>query len=77
MNNAGVFKLGRLLDTPIEGYDRIIAINQKGVFLGMRAVAPAMCEAKRGSIVNISSVAGLQGAAGDFLPEVRDWRWTS
>ena len=73
VNNAGVFKLGRLLDTTIEDYDRIIAINQKGVFLGMRAVAPAMCESKRGSIVNISSVAGLQGTAGAFAYATSKW----
>ena len=73
VNNAGVFKLGRLLDTTIEDYDRIIAINQKGVFLGMRAVAPAMCESKRGSIVNISSVAGLQGAPGAFAYATSKW----
>ena len=63
VNNAGVFKIGRLLDTTTEDYDRIIAINQKGVFLGMRAVAPAMCEGKNGSIINISSLAGLEGTA--------------
>ena len=73
VNNAGVFKLGRLLDTTIEDYDRIIAINQKGVFLGMRAVAPVMCESKRGSIVNISSVAGLQGTAGAFAYATSKW----
>ena len=73
VNNAGVFKLGRMLDTSIEDYDRIIAINQKGVYLGMRAVAPAMCEGKRGSIINISSVAGLEGTAGAFAYTTSKW----
>ena len=54
VNNAGVFKLGRLLDTTTEDYDRIIATNQKGVFLGMRAAAPAMCEGKNGSIISMA-----------------------
>lgn len=73
VNNAGVFKIGRLLDTTTEDYDRIIAINQKGVFLGMRAVAPAMCEGKTGSIINISSLAGLEGTAGAFAYATSKW----
>ena len=73
VNNAGVFKIGRLLDTTTEDYDRIIAINQKGVFLGMRAVAPAMCEGKNGSIINISSLAGLEGTAGAFAYATSKW----
>lgn len=73
VNNAGVFKLGRMLDTSTDDYDRIIAINQKGVFLGMRAVAPTMCEAKSGSIVNISSVAGLEGTQGAFAYTTSKW----
>ena len=73
VNNAGVFKIGRLLDTTTEDYDRIIAINQKGVFLGMRAVAPAMCEGKNGSIINISTLAGLEGTAGAFAYATSKW----
>lgn len=73
VNNAGVFKLGRMLDTSTDDYDRIIAINQKAVFLGMRAVAPTMCEAKGGSIVNISSVAGLEGTQGAFAYTTSKW----
>ena len=73
VNNAGVFKIGRMLDCTDEDYDRIMAINQKGVFLGMRAVAPVMCEAKRGSIVNISSLAGLEGTSGAFAYTASKW----
>jgi len=73
VNNAGVFKLGRMLDTTLDDYDRIVAINQKGVFLGMRAVAPAMCEAKGGSIINISSLAGLEGTQGAFAYTTSKW----
>ena len=73
VNNAGVFKLGRMLDTTDEDYDRIVAINQKGVFLGMRAVAPTMCEAKGGSIINISSLAGLEGTQGAFAYTTSKW----
>lgn len=60
VNNAGI--LGPMAETAElteEGYDRVCAINQHSVFYGMKAVLPAMVRAKRGSIVNISSIAGM------------------
>jgi 3alpha(or 20beta)-hydroxysteroid dehydrogenase len=64
VNNAGVFAINQLTQTTLEEYRRIIDINQIGVFLGMKAVASHMAARASGSIVNISSVAGLQGSAG-------------
>jgi 3alpha(or 20beta)-hydroxysteroid dehydrogenase len=62
VNNAAIDLIRRLEATSLEEWDRIVAINQTGVFLGMRTVARALIAARRGgSIVNISSVAGLQG----------------
>jgi len=61
VNNAGVWHTGGLFDTSPEDYRRVVEINQTGVFLGMRAAAPHMREQERGSIVNISSSAGLRG----------------
>ncbi len=62
VNNAGVFMSAPLLDTTLEDYNRVVEINQIGVFLGMKTIAAAMKQAERGgSIVNISSVAGLEG----------------
>jgi len=63
VNNAGIFRLGELLDGDRELWDTTIAINQTGVFLGMQAVAPVMVENRSGSIINISSIAGLRGVA--------------
>lgn len=63
VNNAGVFTYASLLETTVDDLTRQIDVNQVGVFLGMRAVAPAMIDAGRGSIINISSTAGLVGAA--------------
>ncbi len=63
VNNAGIFQHGGVLDTAREDWDRMIAVNQTGVFLGMQAVAPTMRDAETGSIVNISSVAGMKSAA--------------
>ncbi len=64
VNNAGILAAARLVNTRTEDWDRVIAINQTGVFFGMRAVAPTMTEAGSGSIINISSVAGLEGPWG-------------
>lgn len=61
VNNAGVWHTGGLLQTSPEDFRRVVEINQTGVFLGMRAVAPLMCDQGGGSIVNISSAAGLRG----------------
>ena len=63
INNAGVFFPSMLLETSVEQYMKTININQVGVFLGMRDVGKAMADSGGGSIVNISSVAGLAGNA--------------
>ena len=62
VNNAGVWHPGTLADTSPADFRRVIEINEVGVFLGMRAAAPVMREAGRGSIVNVSSNAGLRVA---------------
>ena len=61
LNNAGVYREGNLETTTAEDWEFQIGINQTGVLLGMQAVAPSMREKQRGSIVNISSIAGLMG----------------
>jgi 3alpha(or 20beta)-hydroxysteroid dehydrogenase len=62
VNNAGTWLAGPLVETSLDDYRKVIDINQVGAFLGMRAVVPAMRAAGSGSIVNISSLAGLRGA---------------
>ena len=61
VNNAGVGAQGRIEDTTVKEWDHVMDINAKGVFLGTRAVIPAMRQAGGGSIVNISSQLGLVG----------------
>ncbi len=61
LNNAGVFLAAPLTDTTLEQFRRVQDVNVTGVFLGMRTVAPAMIERRAGSIINVSSVAGLTG----------------
>ncbi|MBM3139884.1 MAG: glucose 1-dehydrogenase [Chloroflexi bacterium] len=61
-NNAGILgPVTTLFDYPEELFDRVLAVNVKGVWLGIREVAPAMRERGGGAIVNTASVAGLQG----------------
>lgn len=64
VNNAGVFLIQPMLDTTMEQYRRITEINQTGVFIGLREVGRQMAEQGNGSIVNISSIAGMGGAGG-------------
>jgi len=61
INNAGILRTAPLVDQSVSGFDEIIAVNLRGAFLGMRAVAPQMRERGGGSIVNTSSTAGLVG----------------
>ena len=61
VNNAGITIRKNVEDTTEEDWDRIMAINAKGVFLGTKQAIPAMRESGGGSIVNISSTAGLVG----------------
>jgi len=62
VNNAGIFHPGGIVDETQQGWDRMIAINQTAVFLGMKAAAPALLAAGNASIVNISSLYGLIGS---------------
>jgi 3alpha(or 20beta)-hydroxysteroid dehydrogenase len=64
VNNAGVFRVLGMTATSLDEYMRIVTINQVGTFLGMQAVAGTMLRQGSGSIVNISSVAGLRGSPG-------------
>ena len=74
VNNAGIARMGRLVNTSIDDWDLTLAVNQTGVFLGMRAGARAMIEAGNGgSIVNISSVAGLEGLFGSMAYGASKW----
>lgn len=64
VNNAGILDMAGVEATTLEVWNRIVAVNQTGSWLGMRAVAPAMRRAGGGSIVNLSSIYGLIGSGG-------------
>lgn len=61
VNNAGILLVSPMLETSLEDYMRVIEVNQVSCFLGMKSVADAMKQAGGGSIVNISSIAGMTG----------------
>ena len=62
VNNAGIWRRGHVMETSPEQWDDIMDVNAKGVFLGTKAAIPEMRKAGGGSIVNISSTAGLVGS---------------
>jgi 3alpha(or 20beta)-hydroxysteroid dehydrogenase len=76
VNNAGIFLRAGLLETSLDDYRRVIEVNQTGCFLGMRAAAVPMREQGSGSIINISSIAGLRAAPGGFAYGASKWAVT-
>ena len=66
VNNAGVQVRSAGIEADDEEWAKVTAVNQRGVFLGMRAVIPGMARRKRGSIVNVASVAALVGLTGSI-----------
>lgn len=61
VNNAGILQMEGLEDITREVWDRVMAVNTTGVWLGMKAAIPAIRKSGGGSIVNISSISGLVG----------------
>jgi NAD(P)-dependent dehydrogenase (short-subunit alcohol dehydrogenase family) len=64
VNNAGISGIGaseQMLDTE---WDRLMEVNARGAFLGIRHVAPGMQKRRRGAVVNIGSIAAFRGQAG-------------
>lgn len=64
VNNAGVTKDTLMMRMAEEDWDRVMAVNLKGAFNCTKAVMRAMMKARSGRIINISSIVGLHGAAG-------------
>ena len=61
INNAGIANFGSIEDYSLEEWDAIIGVNLTGVFYGTKAVIEPLKTSGKGSIINISSTAGLQG----------------
>ena len=73
VNNAGIYADTSLVGGDVDEYRRVIEVNQVGVYLGMREVAPVMIERGGGSIINISSIGGLRGGGGSFAYTASKW----
>lgn len=67
VNNAGVYYISPLAEITLEKWNWLMSINVTGVFLGMKHVLPHMAKNKTGSVINLSSIAGLGGAPGHAL----------
>ena len=64
VNNAGIIAYELLDELSVSDWNRVVAVNQTGVWLGMRAVLPSMLAHGNGSIINISSIWGNAAVAG-------------
>ena len=64
MNNAGTLSLDSITEESVEGWQHVIDVDQKGVWLGMKHAIPPMLENGGGSIINTSSIWGVNGVAG-------------
>ncbi len=73
VNNAAIYRMRSLLETTDEDFDEITRINQRGPFLGMRTAAPVMRASGGGSIINISSGAGLKGVRNMIAYATSKW----
>jgi NAD(P)-dependent dehydrogenase (short-subunit alcohol dehydrogenase family) len=63
VNNAGIFHAGGIGGETVEGWNKMIAVNQTGVFLGLKTAEATLLESKNAAIVNISSLFGIIGSA--------------
>ncbi|MER6162112.1 glucose 1-dehydrogenase [Streptomyces sp. NPDC001868] len=63
VNNAGVLRFNSLVDTPLDEFMQVVRVNQVGVFLGVKTLAPEIEAAGGGTIVNTASYTGLTGMA--------------
>jgi 3alpha(or 20beta)-hydroxysteroid dehydrogenase len=73
VNNAGIYLPRPLMETDPDNFLRHTQVNQFGVYLGMRAVVPALIAGGGGSIVNFSSTAGLRGSPNSFAYSATKW----
>ncbi len=64
VNNAGMGDLATIEDTSLEDWERTIAVDQTGVFLGMKTASAALAASGHGSVINISSIFGTSGGFG-------------
>jgi NAD(P)-dependent dehydrogenase (short-subunit alcohol dehydrogenase family) len=67
VNNAGIARMEDVEAETLAGYQRLIAVNQTGTWLGMKAAAPELRKSGAGSIVNVASIYGTVGGTGTSI----------
>ncbi len=73
VNNAAILEVRSLVETSAETFKKIFSVNQLGPFLGIRAVFETMKASGGGSIINISSIDGLEGSIGVAVYTSSKW----
>ncbi|HEX4093615.1 MAG TPA: SDR family oxidoreductase [Trebonia sp.] len=73
VNNAGVFRGSGILDTDAQTFEEVLAVNQRGVFFGLQVVGRVMCRQGSGSIINMSSYAGMHGEGSSIAYQTSKW----
>jgi NAD(P)-dependent dehydrogenase (short-subunit alcohol dehydrogenase family) len=68
VNNAGIIFYKPVEEVAVEDWDRLLAVNLRGAFLCVRAVAPGMKRRRSGAIINVSSNAGIVGGLDEIRP---------
>jgi gluconate 5-dehydrogenase len=76
VNNAGVIWGAPTLEYPVEGWDKVFAVNVRGLWLLSQRVAVHMKESGGGSIIHISSISGFRGAEEEAEPAIAYGRVT-
>ncbi len=72
-NSAGIIAWHTMTETPLDVWQRVLAVNQTGPFLGMQAVAPVMKAQRSGSIINTSSTGGMGGSSPCYAYGATKW----
>jgi 3alpha(or 20beta)-hydroxysteroid dehydrogenase len=73
VNSAGIFREGMTSDISLSTWDRVVAVNQTGILLGMQVFADGLARDGGGSIVNLSSYAGMQGRGTSIAYQATKW----
>ena len=73
VNNAGIFSGSTIVETSAEAFERMFRVNQLGVLLGMKSVAPLMEADDNAAIVNISSCVGMRGTTAQTAYAATKW----
>jgi 3alpha(or 20beta)-hydroxysteroid dehydrogenase len=73
VNSAGIFREGMTADMSLDVWDQVIAVNQTGLLLGMQTFADALGNGGGGSIINLTSYAGLQGRGTSIAYQASKW----